>query len=101
MFIDSAFLTVMNAQEIANVIGYYYRIRSRAYFKLEVATPQGTETHWVRPLLAKEPYSLENVSQIVMCETDTGKSLSLLVPRHEREYVPATAVFARCTASAG
>jgi hypothetical protein len=101
MFIDSAFVTTMNAQEVADIIHHYYETGSRNYFKLEVTISKGTRFHWIRPLLTKEPYSLENVSQIVMCETDTGESLSLLIPRRQREFMPATAVFAHSTASAG
>ena len=101
MFIDTAFVTIMNAQEVANTVQHYYETRILDYFKLEVTGPRGTKSLWVRPLLDERPYSLEDVSQIVMCQTDTDRSLSLLIPRHNREYMPATVVFARSTASAG
>lgn len=101
MFIDNAFVTTMNAQEIANIINHYYHTGGRNYFKLQIDTPRGTISHWVRPLLEATPYCLEDSAQIVRCETDEGQHLSLLIPRRDREYTPATAVFATSTGSAG
>lgn len=101
MFIDNAFMTAMNAQDIANIIHHYYENGGQNYFKLQIDTPEGVISHWVRPLLDSIPYCLEDSAQIVRCETDKGAHLSLLIPRRNREFTPATAVFATSTGRAG
>ncbi len=100
MYIDRAVLTKFTAQDIANIINHYYTKHERNYFKLVVIDAAGNETaHWVRPTLSDSLFSLQDVAQIINCETEDGRGLSIIVPRQEREYQPATVVFARNTST--
>lgn len=96
MYIDRAVLSKMTAQDVANIINHYYTTNDKKFFKLVVVDASERETdYWVRPLMSAAPFPLQNVAQIITCETEDGRGISIIVPRHDREFQPATVVFAR------
>lgn len=99
MLIDGAALTMSNAQDIANIIQSLYSSGSENYFELRYQQPQAAEetTCWIRPLRDQAPYNLENRAQIIRCETDDGKLLSVVIPRRRREFLPALVILPAST----
>ena len=98
MLIEGALITEMNAQDVANILQHVIRNRSNGYFRLDCSTFSGDKmTLWVRPLQGSALYDLEDSSQIVKCEADGGRKLSILVPRSNRELLPATVVLSKST----
>ena len=96
MLIDGAFITEMNAQDIANILQDVMNNKSEEFFRLDCSPASGDMvTFWVRPLPSEAIYDLEDSSQIVKCETDGGRGLSILVPRMNREFLPATVVLSK------
>jgi hypothetical protein len=91
-----AFVTEMNAQDVANVIqAFYHHAGQQRHFKLAYSDARD-EHHevWVRPCLTEQPITLANNDQIVRCETNDGRRVDIIVPAMHREYQPATVVIA-------
>lgn len=98
MLIDGAALTESPAQDIANMIQSLYSSGSRDYFKLKYQHRlDGETTCWIRPLRDQAPYDLENRAQIIRCETDDGKLLSVVIPLRRREFQPALVILPAST----
>lgn len=89
------FLTDRNAQDIANMVQLFYEERdSRSFFELPVSRLGERRELWIRPHLSEAPVRLANGDQIVRCESNDGYQVDIIVPRRDREYVPATVVIA-------
>ena len=95
MFPHLAFVTTMNAQELANIIQHLYENPGQRYFKLEYGSVDSRQSKeaWIRPNPAEQPIVLANGDQIIICEQqDSGNRVDLIIPRRSREYTPATVV---------
>lgn len=92
----------MNAQDVANILQHVIEIARTAISDLTAVIFSGDKmTLWVRPLQGSALYDLEDSSQIVKCEADGGRKLSILVPRNNRELLPATVVLSKSTGEEG
>jgi len=93
----TGFVSVMNAQEIANTIqDFYSTAGSGRYFKFQYTDLREAKQYevWIRPNLGAQPITLANNDQIVRCETSDGDILDLIVPATDREITLATVVIA-------
>src|SRR4051812_49096588 len=95
-----AFITVMNAQEIANVLqSFMDGNHDGEYFKLAYTDAKSSVfgEMLVRPHPTHGTFTLTNGDQIVRCVTeDEGgpRTVDIIVPGNNREIQPATVVLA-------
>ena len=98
MFSQNAFVTEMNAQEVADAIQEFYRSTSEEqYFKLVIVDEARNFRRelWVRPMLTEAPHTLANGDQLVHCVSNCGNKLDIIVPAGmHREFMPATVILA-------
>lgn len=91
-----AFFSKESAQEVANVVQSFLNgNHGENYFKLMYndRTEKVKGELMVRPHPSKSVFTKENNEQIVFCEVeDSARTVILLVPVMDRQYVPATVV---------
>lgn len=99
MFFDDAFITAMNAQDVANAVQSFYDERDGSYFKLDItdSRQQHPQQLWVRPRRDQMPFTFANGQQVVKCEAQDGRAVDIIVPAHGREIVPALVILAQRT----
>lgn len=88
MFFDTAFVTTMNAQQVANAIqAFLDGMITDQFFKLEVEKTDGGQHHelWVRPMVDVEAFGLANGMDVVKCLSIDGTEVDIIVPHHHRE----------------
>ncbi|HET7629828.1 MAG TPA: hypothetical protein VFK03_00475 [Candidatus Saccharimonadales bacterium] len=82
MYIEGAFVSVMKAQDVANVLqDFLNEQRESQYFKLEVRNSNDTERQefYVKPL-SEALFDIEDGRQVVQCTTMEGRSVLIIVP---------------------
>ena len=97
MFSQNAFVSEMNAQEVADAIQEFYSSAGEElYFKLVIVDEARDFKRelWVRPQLTEPPHSLANGDQLVHCVSNCGNPVDIIVPGMHREYMPATVILA-------
>lgn len=96
MFFDTAFITVMTAQDVANTLQSFYDAGTSEYFKLAITDANGHNHQelWVRPRLDQSPFGIADGNQVVNCETDDNREISIIVPGAHREH-KATVILTR------
>lgn len=97
MFSLTAFISKMNAHEIASAIQAFYDNKlGGKFFRLAYTTTGGTDEGeiWVRPQLTESPVTLVNGDQIVRCESENNELVDVIIPGSHREYMPAAIIVA-------
>ena len=92
-FINNAYITVMNAQEVANAVHHFVSTQeSKKFFKLLVTTAKedGVREFLVRPILEQDFLPNADGGEIIHCVTDDDQKIDLILPHpKERQLFPA------------
>lgn len=98
MFIDAAFVTTMNAQEVANGIHHLLEHASPGtMFLLEISEARNQATrqsYWIQPLPDEPIVTTASGCELVHCITDDGIMIDIIIGKpHLRDTRPAAVVF--------